>query len=145
MVVSGGVLCICQACCCCCYDSSHVQRCWRGVQCHVNDVLMYRGNGALLTYLQPREVYNGLMHFNTNLSVQCRRDWVTILNFGPIIGQYPCRKTFSSRRVLEAETRFSSICLPSECKQMARISAVTVLRSHAAFLRGVMSKTVFIT
>ena len=55
-------------------DSSHVQRCWRGVQCDVNDILTYRGNFALLTNLQPREVYNGLMHFNTNLSVQCRRD-----------------------------------------------------------------------
>ena len=61
-----------------------------------------------------------------------------VLNFCPIIGQHPCRNFLSSQRVLETETQFSSICLPSGCKPMARISAVTALRSHATFLRGVM-------
>jgi len=61
-----------------------------------------------------------------------------LLKFCPIIGQYPCWNFFSSQRVLEAETRCSSICLPSGRKPMALISAVTALRSHATFLRGVM-------
>ena len=27
------------------------RRCWRGIQCHLNDILTYRGNGALLVNL----------------------------------------------------------------------------------------------
>jgi len=47
----------------------------------------------------------------------------------------------SSRSALEAETRLRSVCLSSGCKSMARISAVTALRSHTTFLRGVVGAT----
>jgi len=59
----------------------------------------------------------------------------------PVIVQNACQKCFSSQRALEAEIRFSSIWLPSGHKPMASISAVTALRSHATFLRGVVGAT----
>jgi len=48
------------------------------------------------------------------------------------------RHTRVSSRTFEAQTRLSSIYLPSGRKPMARISAVTALRLHATFLRGVV-------
>ena len=51
------------------------------------------------------------------------------------------RHTRVSSRTFEAQTRLSSIYLPSGRKPMARISAVTALRLHATFLRGVVGTT----
>jgi len=64
-----------------------------------------------------------------------------LLKVWPISGLYPCRNFFSSLSALDAKTLYSSICLPSRRKPMARISAVTALRSYATFLRGGVGAT----
>jgi len=84
------------------------------------------------------------MCWHTSMRTLARNARVTgsqLLNVWPIIGQNPCRNCFSSRSALEAETRFSSIWLPSGRKPMAPISAVTALRSHATFLSDVVGAT----